>query len=143
MLGQWDPNASENQLNCCEVRKVDCDDHNDNSNNNYYYNHYFNTWFFLTRGLKRTQISQCSRTDYIYITHTHTCLICIVHSIQYNHKMSILYIEFFALHDTKYRIHPKEIYKSVSKSNPKVRTNPEVLSVTAVGHLIDVIYLRG
>jgi len=57
--------------------------------------------------------------------------------------MSNLYIEFFALHDIKYGIHPKEIYKPLSKINPKLRTNPEVLSITALGNLIDVIYLRG
>ena len=150
MLGQWDSHGSENQLNCCEVRKLDYDDHNDNINN-YYYSHYFYTWFFLTRGLKRTQISQYSRTDYtyIYIYHSHiyihSCLSWIVHTIQYNHKICILYIELFALHDIKYRINSKGIYKSVSKSNPKVRTKPElrVLSITAVGHLIHVIYWCG
>jgi hypothetical protein len=26
MLVQWDPYSSENQLNCCEVRKLDDDD---------------------------------------------------------------------------------------------------------------------
>jgi high-affinity K+ transport system ATPase subunit B len=57
--------------------------------------------------------------------------------------MSILYIEFFALRDIKYRIHSKEIQKFVAKSNPKVRTKPAVLFITAVGYLIDVIYLRG